>query len=121
MKRFFFALAAGALVGCSPSAEDVQSALQKTLETGAANIPDTACGFTTFGLENPKISNFKILSSSQGSATITGTAKNGIEKGKACNGNITFNYAKGRSVTQGANGESVSYTVVVMSAQRTGP
>lgn len=118
MRKFCSIVAAGAaLLACEPSAEDARKALQHDLETGRANMADEACGFTTFGLANPTITNFKAANGS-GSATISGTSKEGVKKGTACTGNITFNYVKGRSTTQGVNGESVSYVCVITNVKK---
>ena len=108
------------LVGCAPSPKDLEAALQWSLDHNAATIADKSCGFTTFGLEDVRIDNLKLDGKMGGSATVSGKAKSGMHQGQACSGNITFRYAKGRSVTQGAGGESVGYTVVILDANRVG-
>jgi len=115
------ALGACALVGCSPSPEDVEKVLRHMIDTGEGGIPDKVCGFTTFGLVNPKLDNVRIdTNTSTGTATLSGPAKAGENKGKACNANFTFHYVKARSTTQGANGESVSFPVVITDEQPIG-
>jgi hypothetical protein len=114
-------LVACSLLACSPSREDVEGALRNAESLDAANLASKTCGFTTFGLNDVKIEDLKIDGKSAGSAKVSGVAKDGTQKGVKCTGSITFHYTKARSTTQGANGESVSFPVVILDAQRVGP
>ncbi len=105
------------LLACSPSASDVEGALTWSESMNAGNVANTTCGFPTFGLDDVKVEGLQIDGKS-GTATVTGTAKEGPKKGTACKGNISFHYTRGRSVTQGATGKSVSYDAVILDVTR---
>jgi len=114
MSRSLLAFAALLAAGCITEA-DVSDALRKAEQGGA--VATTTCGFETSGLSDVHIENLHV-SESSGTATVTGVALDGPKKGTKCTGEITFDYVKGRSVTQGVNGQSETYVAVIQNVAR---